>query len=282
MKQKKKIGFIGGDKRITCLHDMIKNEGYDTKTYLTDCNDNSDQLPKCFEEEIIIGPVPLVKPFPYLNAKNGVRENIFEIIERMKPGGIFAAGVIPDQLIRAASEREIAIFDYAESEEFQILNARLTAEGAVKIALDNGKRSLCDSHVLIIGYGRIGKALCNTLSGFHCKLTITARKTSDLSYITINGLDGLHTDDIHKVVGLFDIIINTVPAPVITKEVLDRVKSDVLIIDLASLPGGTDFDYAKSKGIKYDHALSIPGKFFFYSASSVIYKILHNILEIGV
>ena len=102
-----------------------------------------------------------------------------------------------------------------------------------------------------------------------------------MTFISVNGYKGIHTEDIAKEIHKFDIIINTIPAIVLTKEVLDRVKQDAIIIDLASIPGGTDFEYAEKRGIKANHALSLPGKLFNYSASSVIYKILreNSILE---
>lgn len=273
---KKMIGFIGGDKRIVCLYNIVSDKGDNPRAYFMDVKNSKDKLPQMFDEDVLIGPVPLCKPVPLLNAKEGFYADVYEIVSKMKPGSLFTAGIIPKELIEFASEQGVSVFDYAATEEFQILNAEITAEGTVKIALSNGNKTLKDAKVLILGYGRIGKALCNLMSGFHSDFTVTARKVKDLSYILVNGFKGIHTDDIINVIGQFDIIINTIPALILTKEVLDEVREDALIIDLASVPGGTDFDYAQKRGIKTDHALSIPGKFFNHSASSVIYEILHN------
>ena len=255
---------------------MVKEDGRNPEAYFMDVEDSKDKLPQMLDLDVLIGPVPLCKPVPLLNAKEGSYADVYEVVNKMKPGSVFAAGIIPKELAEFASEQGISVFDYAATEEFQILNAEITAEGTVKIALSNGNKTLKDAKVLILGYGRIGKALCNVLTGFHGDFTVTARKVKDLSYILVNGYKGIHTADIKQAVDQFDIIINTIPALVLTKEVLDCVKKDALIIDLASIPGGTDFDYAQKRGIKAEHALSIPGKFFNYSASTVIYKILRN------
>lgn len=278
---KKKIGLIGGDKRITCLYNMVKRDISHPEAYFMDVADSKNKLPQMFDLDVLIGPVPLCKPVPLLNAKEGFYADVYEIVNKMKPGSVFTAGIIPKELKEFASEQGVSTFDYAATEEFQILNAEITAEGTVKIALGNGNKTLKDAKVLVLGYGRIGKALCNVLTGFHGDFTVTARKVKDLSYIQINGYKGIHTDDIKQVISEFDIIINTIPAPILTKDVLECVKEDAFIIDLASIPGGTDFEYAQKRGIKAEHALSIPGKFFHYSASSVIYKILceKSILE---
>ncbi|NLY97729.1 MAG: hypothetical protein GX082_09940 [Clostridiaceae bacterium] len=60
----------------------------------------------------------------------------------MKPGSVFTAGIIPKDLAQFASEKGVSVFDYANTEEFQILNAEITAEGAIMIALSNGNITL--------------------------------------------------------------------------------------------------------------------------------------------
>ena len=54
-------------------------------------------------------------------------------------------------------------------------------------------------------------------------------------------------------------IINTVPAPVITESYIRALPADALIIDIASKPGGTDFDAAKRFGITARLSLGLPG-----------------------
>lgn len=279
--EKKKIGFIGGDKRMVSLYNIIRETGCTPDAYYMDVENSKDKLPHSFDLDVLIGPVPLCKPAPLLNAKEGYYADVYEVVNKMKPGSVFTAGIIPKDLAQFASEKGVSVFDYANTEEFQILNAEITAEGAIMIALSNGNITLKDANVLVLGYGRIGKALCNLLAGFRGDFTVTARKEKDLTYISVNGYKGIHTEDIAKEIHKFDIIINTIPAIVLTKKVLDRVKQDAIIIDLASIPGGTDFEYAEKRGIKANHALSLPGKLFNYSASSVIYKILreNSILE---
>ena len=59
-------------------------------------------------------------------------------------------------------------------------------------------------------------------------------------------------------VGEFDVIFNTVPSLLFTRDVLKRIKKDTLIIDLASRPGGVDFSAAKELGLRVIWALSLP------------------------
>ena len=56
----------------------------------------------------------------------------------------------------------------------------------------------------------------------------------------------------------FDTVVNTVPAQVLSAEVLARLRPESLIVDLASRPGGTDFEAARRLGHRAIHALSLP------------------------
>jgi len=66
---------------------------------------------------------------------------------------------------------------------------------------------------------------------------------------------------------LFDAILKYIPAPegdpdvpaqVLSAEVLARLRPGSLIVDLASRPGGTDFEAARRLGHRAIHALSLP------------------------
>jgi dipicolinate synthase subunit A len=52
-----------------------------------------------------------------------------------------------------------------------------------------------------------------------------------------------------------------------------------LIIDIASLPGGVDFEAAKQLNVKTIHALSLPGKVAPDTAGDIILKTVLNMLN---
>ena len=71
-------------------------------------------------------------------------------------------------------------------------------------------------------------------------------------------------------------VINTVPSLVLTEECIRRMPSDSLIIDIASKPGGTDFEAAKRYGVKAKLALGLPG---IYTTSSSALLLKNAILQ---
>ena len=77
----------------------------------------------------------------------------------------------------------------------------------------------------------------------------------------------------------FDLIINTVPAKVLEESILKQVRKDTLIIDLASKPGGVDFETAKELGLNTIWALSLPGKVAPVTAGRIIYETIENMIE---
>ena len=63
------------------------------------------------------------------------------------------------------------------------------------------------------------------------------------------------------------------------KENLSLMKDDVLLIDLASAPGGVDFKMAKNLGVRAIHALALPGKYSPRSAGEIIESTILTILK---
>ena len=121
------------------------------------------------------------------------------------------------------------------------------------------------------------------LDGIGAKVTASARKCADLASISANSYEAIHTKDIKESISDFDVIVNTVPSCVLDRQTLEQVRSDSVIIDLASKPGGVDFEAAKELGLNVIWALSIPGKVAPITAGKIITDTILNIIgELGV
>ncbi|MEG0570666.1 MAG: dipicolinate synthase subunit DpsA, partial [Oscillospiraceae bacterium] len=75
------------------------------------------------------------------------------------------------------------------------------------------------------------------------------------------------------------LVFNTVPAQILGEDVLRRVEKDCVLIDLASKPGGIDFEIAKKLNIKAIWALSLPGIVAPITAAQIIYDTVKNIIH---
>ena len=76
--------------------------------------------------------------------------------------------------------------------------------------------------------------------------------------VHISEVSNEYVQDIATVLHDGDTVVNTVPAQVLSAEVLARLRPESLIVDLASRPGGTDFEAARRLGHRAIHALSLP------------------------
>ena len=160
----------------------------------------------------------------------------------------------------------------------QICNAVPTAEGAIEIAIREYSGTVNGSKCLITGYGRIGKVLAQMLKGMGAEVYVSARRKESLAWIKLNGYTAIEHNNIINS-GDFDIIFNTVPSMILDSKIMAKIAVNALIIDLASLPGGVDFDSAKRMGIKTIHALSLPGKVAPKTSGEIIKNTIFNILE---
>jgi len=169
---------------------------------------------------------------------------------------VFCNNITNDQ-IKALKSRDITVHKYFDDKKLVTRNAQLTAEGAMADIIINSSDGLISSNILIIGNGNIAYALAKILKRNSCKPDILARNCSEDDKIRtqsrkvyIMGVDEVPF-------AYYDVIINTVPAIVLDEE-LYKINKECFLLDLASIPGGTNFGLARQLGIKTHHYLGIP------------------------
>lgn len=148
---------------------------------------------------------------------------------------------------------------YARREEYQIAIARLTAEGA--IALLRPETGLSGAHILLLGYGRIARLLARELQKAGAFVTAAARSGEQRAWAEAEGIEALPLDALSGALDRFDVIIGTIPAPVLTEPLLALVRKDALLLELASAPGGIDAAAAHERGLRYIRAPGLPAKY---------------------
>lgn len=275
---KLKIAVVGGDKRQLHLSEMLSRDGFSVSEHGLGTGVDF--------EEISMSDI-CVLPMPASDGKGNVRSPLSKrpielsaLVARLKPGALLLAGKAEKDLVNLAGEHGIALEDYLLREELAVLNAIPTAEGALSIAMDKREETLFGANVLITGLGRISKVLLKLLAAFGAHVTVAARKPQDRVWSLILGAEaGAEFGELAKLAGQFDIIINTVPQMVIDERIINALKPDCLVIDLASSPGGIDFVAAERSGISVEWALSLPGKVAPKSAAAAIYAAVVNVLR---
>jgi len=182
-----------------------------------------------------------------------------EVLESIPPGVPLFIGWARPALISAAQKMNIDLVEIANRDEIVILNSIPSAEGAVQMAMEATNITLHGSESFVLGFGRCGMTLVNLLKGMGARVTCVARKPADLARASEMGVHVASFADLEKEISRAEIVFNTVPALVLGKEVLNKMSQDTVIIDIASIPGGTDFEYAQMLGIRAQLAPGLPG-----------------------
>lgn len=229
------VCVLGSDSRQKEVANIFKSENY-----------NVYQESDCVKNDFLISKADvLVLPLPFSRDKKHISNSAFsleQLKDLMKKDCLVFAG-----MCKGTFENE---YDYNTDEEFLRANAFYTAEGAVSLAIKHTDFSLSESKVLIIGNGRIGKSLAKLLKNFGAKITVSARKEKDFLYIKNHSNFSIHTN-LARDLSEYDIVFNTVPKDALMPKAKQTIRSDALIIDLASAKSGLyrEQNYIDAKGL---------------------------------
>ncbi len=255
----KKITVIGGDNRLKFVKDNLEQAGYSVDTLGLFDEDNGDIK----TSQILLLPVPTTKDGRYI---------FTPLSDKKIPLSYIYENTTQNQLILSCNylfENKLCV-DYGSLDSYALLNAVPTAEGAIKIAIENTDFTLWKSKVLVIGYGRVGKVLANRLKAHGCETYVSARKPCDFAMLDTLGFNYINTEQLNLKPLDFDIVFNTVDVKVLNNETLQKCNCK-LLIDLSS-KGGFDIEFAKQIGLPSIKAPGLPG----IVASKTAAEILSN------
>lgn len=274
---------IGGDLRQAALAHGLAEDGHTVHTFALEkaegmhCEDNLEGLARA---DCVVLPLPALNGNGMLNAPFCGREYaVEELLEHLEPGQLVCAGMVKAELRKAAEERGLLLCDYFAREELAIANAVPTAEGTVQTAMEELPITLHGARVLIIGYGRLGRVTAQRMAAMGAYVAVAARSHEQLAWAQVWGY---HTEHIRRLTPWlcgYDLVVNTVPAAMLGREELSALKPGALVIDLASKPGGVDFETAAGLGVKVIWALSLPGKVAPESSAGYMKTTIYHIID---
>lgn len=269
---KEKIVFAGGDKRQLYAARKLRQSGYDVYTYGFDSfgGDTVPALSDIYMADIIVLPV------------TGVRDGIVPVYYSDKEIKL-DFDKLKDKTVIMGKKNTLGdlrcrVYDLLDYESFTLANALPTAEGAVMIASEQYEGTIAGSKILVIGYGRIGKVLSRMLRALDADVSVASRSDEKACCIVSDGNTPVNTAKLESLGG-YDIVFNTADALVIDEKMLMKSDNSTVITDLASAPGGVDFEAAKRLGFKTIHALGLPGKYSPKAAGGIISDTVQKIIE---
>lgn len=173
-------------------------------------------------------------------------------------GAVLVAGSFPVDMEAWLQSQGVRCVSLLELEPYLLANANTTAEGAVYLSLKNLDRTLSGAEALVIGWGRIGRFLAQKLRAMGAHVTVSVRSSPQKAELELLGYETEETHVYRKGLRKYDLILNTVPRPVMTLEQGMETRENCVIVELASLPGG--FSEKLRRERKIIMAQALPGK----------------------
>ena len=283
----KKFAIIGGDLRLTKLAQILAKEekqiyifGMEKEQELEDVPNIkiSKNLEQALENvDIVISAIPFSRDGVLVNTP--LSENTIKINDLMNliKNKTLIAGTISNEIYK--KYRDVKIIDIMKNEKLVILNTIATAEGTIKEIITNTQINIHGSKIMILGFGRVGKTLAKKLDGLSAKITIVSKEYEELAWAEAYGYQNIQLNKIENSIKNYDIIVNTIPHIVLQGEILEKVNTNTLLLDLASGDGGIDKKEAQKNNLKLITALGLPGKTAPVTTARILKETIYEILE---
>ena len=269
--------IIGGDERQEYIYKTLSADGYrcEAENCSADCIEK--KLSEC---KYVVLPVPTSKDGKTVYCKN---ENFIlsykELTDMLTDRHVVFAGGFNKELKEIMQKNDISYYDLNDSEEFLTYNAFLTAQGALKLLLDNTRVSLNRKEILITGFGRIAKALANMFNALNLSVTVCIRNKNQFNLAECMGFNAVRYDVLKDVLYDSDFIFNTVPGRIFSREHIKSFKSGAVYFELASAPYGVDRTLFENTDALFIDGGALPGKYAPHSAGEKIAKIIENLIQ---
>lgn len=200
--------------------------------------------------DVLICPVPALSQEGHVYAPSAPApfKLTRELLKALRPNALLIMGIASPTLRVLCGELGITLREYESDSELMILRSPAIAEGAVKLAIEHTDITIHRSRSLILGFGRVAMTLGHLLYGMRAHVYVAARNPVQLARALEMGLEPIPLDRLPDEIGNMDVIFNTIPARILETPLLERVRPDALILDLAIPPGGVDFEAAQRLG----------------------------------
>ena len=201
----------------------------------------------CRDADFVLMPIPL----PRVDGSIFATEKIVpreELLSLLNSNAHIITGVSDDCMRKVAESLDIGIHEYEHDRTLMLLRGPAIVEAALKAIIENTRITIHMASIGVVGQGNIGSLLTRSLIALGARVTVAARNPMQRAEAYAAGAETITIDTLAEHAGGFDMILSTVPAPVVTKRVIDQIRPDALVMDMAAPPGGVNLDYARSIG----------------------------------
>ena len=178
-----------------------------------------------------------------------------ERLDRTAEGDVLVCGRTDAGAEELAACKKLKVHRILADEKFQAANARLTAEGALGIAIEHSMLSLTDMSVLVLGFGRTGAAVCRLFDKVGAAVDVATTASPRPAGAFARRVTSASSADL----SVYDVIVNTIPVKTISDDRAMTMRHDAMYIDLASTPG-VNLTMLKNLGLDAEIYPALPAK----------------------
>lgn len=243
------ITMIGGDRRFV---------------YTKECVENYFKLTKAHKHELqqrlkltdyVLLPIPYCRNNMIVGTDYS-KNWLTNLSNAINPSTAIFAGKIDDFFNQCLFD--FRKYDYLDDHDLINKNANLTVQGTMANLERNSLFKECKK-VLVIGFGRIGKGLCQELLHKEEIACVSVLSTTPSKKIQIEKM-GCEVFNLADDISTFNLMINTAPAQILLEDNLALMTANQTVIELASGIGGFPKKYRKKYQLNMIDYMGIPGK----------------------
>lgn len=238
----KQLTVLGDDKRQFYLAEALEAAGYRINTGL-----DPDEIR---QSAVIFCPIP------FSHFKKEFRQLLEDLLSTDQT---LVGGSIPTDVETRLKSRNIRVLDIMKNLQWIKINSALTAEGLLGTIIKNTPFSLKKAKLLLLGYGNCGKAIASYVSALWASVTVYDNFAIALYEADQNGFAYLTEHTLSREPGQWNLVVNTVPTPILDENLLSRFSPDCIFFDIASAPGGFTPSVMEALGLTLYQCPGIPG-----------------------
>jgi dipicolinate synthase subunit A len=203
--------------------------------------------------DIALFPIPGIAPDGALFAPQSAQRIIpgrDSLAGMRKPAHIILGWADP-KLKAHCESLGIAVHEYEWDEDLMLLRGPAIVEGMLRVLIENTDITIHKSRICLVGQGTIGSLATRTLVALGAHVHVAARNAVQRAGAYAAGAEPHELGELADVLPGTDIVIASVPARVLDRDLLERIPKHALLVDLAAPPGGFDRDTVQTLGLKF-------------------------------
>lgn len=277
MSKEWKVAVIGGDKRSEYMVRFLQESGYVVMSCVMIPSEPEEVRKIVKWADVLVGPTPFSRDGVEIYHEKGGCILLGDFAGWMREGQILFGGNISPSIRQEAEKKRVQYHDFMAMDEVAKDNSVATAEGAIAEAITASDINLNQSSCLVLGFGRCGKAIYERLSALGARCSIGLRNATQKELPA--EATTISLEDLPAHIRHYDFIFNTIPVKILGRDCIEKVRKDCIIIDIASKPGGTDFEACRERGIYANLSLGIPGRYAPKTSAQILVNAINRRME---